>query len=85
MVHKMKKSKGCEACDYPKAQWELVDKLGTDKSYKVCATCLMELVGHSLSKPKFNKLLKSSHKKSEFLLHSDFYDEKGKALQPAFK
>jgi hypothetical protein len=80
MVHKVKK--GCEACDYPEVQWELVDKLGTDKTYKVCSNCLLPLVGHALSKKQFNKLLKSSHKRDEFLLHSDFYSEQGEAMQP---
>jgi len=82
-MHKMKKN--CEACKRFEVQWELVDKVGNDKPYKVCSNCLLELVGHALNKNQFKNLLKSSHKEGEFLLHSDFYDEKGNALQSVFK
>jgi len=80
MVHKIKKP--CEACGRFESQWELVDRYGDAKTYDVCTNCLLPLVGNALSKEQFKNLLKSKHKKDEFLLHGDFYDEKGNALQP---
>jgi hypothetical protein len=79
MVHKMKK---CESCKRFEVQWELKDKLGTDKPYKVCTNCLGNLASRDLQPKEFKNLLKSKHSKKEFLLHEDFYDEKGNALQP---
>jgi hypothetical protein len=83
MVHQRKK---CEACKQFESQWLLKDILGKgkykDKDYMVCSNCLQNLVNENLKPKQYKNLLKSSHKEDEFLLHSDFYDEHGHALQP---
>jgi hypothetical protein len=70
----------CESCGSEK-QWELKSMYG-DKTYGVCSNCLTNLVGLNLSKKQFKALLKAGHTDDEFLLHEDFYDEQGNALQP---
>jgi hypothetical protein len=80
MVHNIRK---CEACQNAGIQWRLLDELRpTAKPYNVCSNCLIELTTTSLKPKEFKNLLKSGHKEGEFLLHEDFYDEKGRALQP---
>ena len=77
MVHK------CESCKRWESQWILKSTLDPkEKPYKVCSNCLLPLVGEALDKKQFKNLLKSGHKDEEFLLHEDFYDEEGRALQP---
>jgi hypothetical protein len=80
----MHKGKKCEACKDAEIQWTLLDELrpNTAKPYSVCSNCLIELTTTSLQPKKFKNLIKSGHKDDEFLLHEDFYDEKGRALQP---
>lgn len=76
-------AKLCEACDKNKEMWHLQDVYGEGTPpYKVCANCLTPLTAYSLSPKQFKNLLKNGHTVSEFLLHEDFYDDEGKALQP---
>lgn len=49
----------------------------------LCKNCEISYVLTALSKEQFFALLKNGHKTNEFMLHSDFYDDKtGEALQP---
>lgn len=50
--------------------------------YDVCMNCLIALVNLSLSPKQFKSLLRRGHKDTEYLLHGDFYDNEGNALQP---
>ena len=72
----------CEACNEAPAQW-LIESLGRDgETYLVCSTCHIALANRNLRKPQFKNLLQNGHKNSEHLLHGDFYDDDGNALQP---
>jgi len=72
----------CEACNGVSAQW-LIESLGRDgETYLVCGNCSPPLSNRALSRKQFKNLLQNGHSTSEFLLHSDFYDEDGNALQP---
>ena len=73
--------KKCEACKSNEIQWNLVDNYNKQIKYNVCCNCINELINISLSKTQFNNLLNSGHTTKEFLLHDDFYDEDGNALQ----
>jgi hypothetical protein len=81
--HNKKQNKElCEICEGHDHQWALVDTLSGDKIYLVCSTCLIPLVNYNLT-PKHGLFCsKNGHSKSEYLLHSDFYDNNGNALQP---
>jgi hypothetical protein len=74
----------CECCKKVPHQWELIDTLDASVSYFVCSNCLPDLVTYNLKKKQLRNLAKSGHTQSEFLLHEDFYDEDGTALQPMF-
>lgn len=76
---------GCESCETGDVQWNLTDVYEEKVKYKVCSTCLMFLTTHSLPKDCFKNLIKNGHKTSEFLLHEDFYDNDGNALQPVLR
>ena len=69
----------CEACKDSLIQAVL--KVIGDKPYKLCMNCLSDLDDLNLTEEQFDNLIKSGHKKDEFLLHSDFYED-GEALQP---
>ncbi|MEK6953066.1 MAG: hypothetical protein AABX29_08695 [Nanoarchaeota archaeon] len=71
----------CEACRKSNVQAELI--IG-GITYKICMNCLLPFVAHALTPEQFNNMLISSHKKTDFMLHDDFYDDDGHALQPAF-
>lgn len=73
----------CECCKKTEHQWVLTDTLDDSVSYFVCSNCLPALVSYNLSKKQFRHLIKAGHSMSEFLLHEDFYDEDGTALQPS--
>ena len=75
----------CEACKHEEHQWVLTDTLDASVSYYLCGNCLPALVNYHLSKKQFRHLLKAGHTTMEFLLHEDFYDEDGRALQPLFE
>ena len=82
---KRKKEYGiCEACGERHVQWILKDsyKDRNTKDYRVCSTCLILLANTNLSSEQFKNLLSSGHTDAEFLLHGDFYDDDGNALQP---
>ena len=66
----------CQACGK-----EGVVILIDDVIYEVCHNCLIDLVNVSLSRKQF-KALVEIHSDQAFLLHGDFYDGKGNALQP---
>lgn len=53
-----------------------------NRAYKICMNCHSDLTNLRLNKEQFKSLIKNGHITSEFLLHSDFYDKNGKALQP---
>jgi hypothetical protein len=73
----------CQACKDHENQVVLSDaSKNPDKPYKLCQNCLGQLVNLSLTKKQYKNLLKSGHSPREFLIHDDFYDEDGKALQP---
>jgi hypothetical protein len=72
----------CESCGKFEVQWKLKDQIGDNKTYNVCTNCLQGLMLYDLSPVEYKNLLKNGHKATEFLLHDDFYDEDGRALQP---
>jgi hypothetical protein len=72
----------CEACRKTEHQWVLTDTMDDSVSYFVCSNCLFRLNTLNLSKKQFRNLIKSGHDQSEYLLHDDFYDEDGQAMQP---
>lgn len=78
---KCKSMKRCEACDSFEVQWNLADSYDKKVVYRVCTNCLDDLVNLSLSKKQFFNLLDNGHDPCEHLLHSDFYDDNGNALQ----
>jgi hypothetical protein len=55
--------------------------LKDDVEYHLYHNCLIPLVNLSLTQLEWKKLSKI-HGEEAFLLHSDFYDDKGIALQP---
>lgn len=72
--------KKCEACEGHNYSWTLSDNYGV--TYKVCTNCLLDLVETAMSKKQFKNMLKNGHSDNEFLLHGDFYDNRGNAEQP---
>ncbi len=82
----MEKSQKCECCNKFPVMYELRDvyRTSTGTTYKVCVNCLIGLVNYSLSKEQYRNLIDNGHVSSEFLLHEDFYDENGDAVQPLF-
>ena len=76
----------CQICGKHEVQWELKSTLGDeserDPIYKICSNCLDNLVNRNLSQKQFKNILKNGHSDNEYLLHEDFYDEDGNALQP---
>jgi hypothetical protein len=70
----------CESCSGRERQWDL--KSDNGEVYLLCSNCLIELVNLCLSPAHFKSLIRNGHKATEFMLHSDFYDEDGIALQP---
>lgn len=86
----LKKEGLCECCERFEHQWKLestfplsqLHQSTQNPLYFVCSNCLIRLVNNSLSKKQYNTLLRNGHDSKEFLLHSDFYDENGRALQP---
>jgi len=50
--------------------------------YNVCHNCMIDLINLNLSKEQFAELIANDHTTDQFLLHDDFYDSKGRALQP---
>ncbi len=82
----------CEACESIPYQWILKDSYPELVSanypeysgeYRVCGNCLIFLVNRSLTTRQFFKLIGNGHSIKEFLLHEDFYDKSGNALQPS--
>ena len=72
----------CQSCDTNEEQWIIIDCYRKSKPYHLCSNCLLELVNTCLTPEHFKNLVKNGHADNEFYLHSDFYDEKGIALQP---
>ena len=73
--------KQCQACENGQYQAELI-LVGENSPYKLCMNCLHDLNELNLSPEQFKNLLANGHSNTEFLLHNDFYDEDGDALQP---
>ncbi len=76
-------TKKCEICG-SELQWTLVDEYHPEVKYKVCSNCLIHLVNNALPSKSWKKLIKNGHNENEFILHGDFYDEEGNALQPIY-
>ena len=74
--------KYCEICETNEVQWVLAGTYEGDIPYNVCANCLHPLVNLCLTNKQFKALLKNGHTDEEYLLHGDFYDGNGNALQP---
>ncbi len=72
----------CECCKKFEVQWTLKDQIDENIEYNVCSNCLDALINRNLSKKQFKNLLTNGHTIKEFLLHDDFYDDDGTALQP---
>ena len=75
----------CEACMKTHAHSELTSTYGDEKTYKLCANCLFQLVAYSLSPEQYRNLLLNGHSPHEFYIHEDFYDDDGNAMQPMFR
>jgi hypothetical protein len=74
----------CQCCEKSEEMYLLQD-IYDDKltpPFRVCANCLTFLVNLSLTKKQFKNLIKNGHSSTEFLLHGDFYDDEGNAVQP---
>jgi len=67
----------CQACKQYDVQVELKD----DVTYHLCHNCLINLVMRNLSKEQYHNLV-AIHGSCTYLLHEDFYDDDGTALQP---
>lgn len=50
--------------------------------YILCYNCASSLINLNLTSKQFHKILMNGHSTEEFLLHDDFYDKKGDAIQP---
>ena len=73
----------CESCDELMGISLRFIIEDADAKYIVCCSCAPELLNNSLTPDQFNNLLKNGHKRKEHLLHLDFYDYDGVALQPS--
>lgn len=71
--------KKCQCCQKFEKQVILKD----DVEYHLCHNCLFSLVTMSLNSEQYLNLVKI-HGDTAFLLHCDFYDEEGNALQSVF-
>lgn len=78
------KHRHCQSCIDGPIQYRLQGD-GEGEDYYLCADCLVEIVNHALTPEHFFNLLNHGHVSSEFLLHSDFYDENGMELQSKFR
>ena len=84
----MKKNKMCECGCGREAQMEWCEILDDDGQkygtiYKLCMNCVHDFGNYNLSPKQFKALLKNGHENWEFMLHDDFYDDDGNAIQPA--
>jgi hypothetical protein len=68
----------CQACGKHESQVILQD----DVAYRICHNCLLSLVARALAPEEYLNLVEI-HGNKAFLLHEDFYDDEGHALQPA--
>jgi hypothetical protein len=76
---KLEESAKCHAGCGNESQVTLVD----DVEYHLCQNCLLMLITRNLSSGQWKELMKIHSKhKIPFLLHDDFYNENGIALQP---
>lgn len=70
----------CECGCGSQVMYELKDILGK-VNYRICANCQFYLVNNALTPEMYKSLLNNGHDVNEHLLHGDFYDEEGNALQ----
>ncbi|QJE97173.1 hypothetical protein [Luteolibacter luteus] len=70
----------CESCESALAQLEYHDA-GTDLPYLLCGSCKDRLIARSLRPLEWYNLAKR-HGWTGYLIHDDFYEEDGEALQP---
>jgi hypothetical protein len=80
-----KTRKLCQSCERSEQMWNLSSAYKDEPVYAVCANCLLFLTTHSLRPEMYKNLLKNGHKATEFLLHDDFYDDEGNAMQPILR
>ena len=71
----------CQICEKFEVQWVLAGTYPGDVPYHICSNCLNRLVNLDLTKKQFKTVLKNGHTDDEYLLHGDYYNEQGKALQ----
>lgn len=71
----------CECGCGNKANVVRTNLLGSAR-YLLCLNCEIPFVNLALSKEQFKSLLERGHTTKEFMLHEDFYDDDGEALQP---
>jgi len=76
-----KPKKLCQCCNQSEHKWKLGSAYKDEPVYAVCSNCLILLTTYSLRPEMYKNLLKNGHKATEFLLHDDFYDDEGNALQ----
>ena len=80
-AHLNQKQEPCEACLKHPWHYTLYNTSPSHSPYKLCATCLEELINLRLTAKSFLNL-KQKHF-NEFWIHDDFYDQTtGEALQP---
>ncbi len=63
---------------------EVADVIVVDQKteYYLTRNEAVRLFGHRLNKEEYKKLIEHGRSTEEFLLHDDFYDEDGQAMQP---
>ena len=72
----------CECGCGNDAQIGWVERGSDEKLYCLCHNCVIPFANLSLKKKQYLALLKAGHTADEFMIHSDFYDSDGTALQP---
>ena len=78
----------CQSCMTYRAQYKVENfpMQEKDNTFYVCASCFSALATHSLKPEEWKNLVeKNNHKDYAFLLHEDYYDEDGNALQPMYR
>ena len=76
------KQKLCECGCGNEANVKHTDLYDTSVEYFLCKNCETDFVNTNLSPDQFDSLIENGHTTKEFMLHDDFYDEDGNALQP---
>ena len=72
----------CECGCGSEAQVKHTDLYEEKIVYFLCRNCEISFVCCNLTPSQFKELMEKGHTDEEFMLHGDFYDEEGVALQP---